>query len=313
MKSRLLASVIIPAYNREDTIGGAVESALVQTYGELEVIVVDDGSTDGTVRALERFGDRIRVICQQNAGPSAARNRGVAASNGEIVGFLDSDDHWLPDKIAKQVALMERAGPGMCCCVCNATVKGVGGAVIGNTFDSAGIHFGFEQGVWTNPQDVLSTRFLLFNQVVAIRREAFDRIGGFNEDLRLLEDYELALRLSAAGPWGVIRDPLVIKFNDTNGIGVECMMNREWHARIRAEVIGGILETETGLGFRARQNLRRALADFQMESRALAMLAREGIPSLAAGHALAFFLRAKRAVRRRSASWPKFRGQAVNV
>ncbi|MCB1133364.1 MAG: glycosyltransferase, partial [Verrucomicrobiae bacterium] len=70
-------SVIIPAYNRQDTIVAAVESALGQTHPDKEVIVVDDGSTDGTVKALENYGDRIRVVCQANAGPSAARNRGV--------------------------------------------------------------------------------------------------------------------------------------------------------------------------------------------------------------------------------------------
>ena len=213
-------SVIIPAYNRQDTIVAAVESALGQTHPDKEVIVVDDGSTDGTVKALENYGDRIRVVCQANAGPSAARNRGVMESNGEIVAFLDSDDEWMPEKIARQVSVMERGGPSMCCCVCNAVVRGVDGNTTGETFTFAGIRPAFDEGVWTNPQEVLATRFLLFNQVVAVRREAFDRVGGFNENLRLLEDYELSLRLSSAGDWGVIREPLVVKYNDTRGIGV---------------------------------------------------------------------------------------------
>ena len=240
MKNQPLASVIIPTYNRQDTIVGSVESALAQTYGNLEVIVVDDGSTDGTVRTLDRFGGRIRVIRQRNAGPSAARNRGVAESNGEIVAFLDSDDHWLPEKIARQVALMERGGPEMCCCVCNATVKGEDGAAIGETFDFAGIRPPFVEGEWSNPQELLATRFLLFNQVVAVRREAFDRVGGFDETMRLLEDYELSLRLSSAGAWGVIRDPLVTKYNDTFGLGVACMSDAEQHASVRASVLAGI-------------------------------------------------------------------------
>ncbi len=309
----MLVSVIIPTFNRETTVVGAVESALQQTHREIEVIVVDDGSTDGTTKVLEPLADRITVIRQENAGPSAARNRGVAASKGGIVAFLDSDDHWTADKIERQVKLMERAGPGMCCCVSNATVMGLDGETVGNTFDFAGLDFHFEEGEWTNPQDVLATRFLLFNQVVAVRREAFDRVGGFNEKLRLLEDYELSLRLSSAGTWGVIRQPHVIKYNDTNGIGVECMMNRERHAQVQAEVISGLLAPGNGFGPRAEASLKRALADLETETRALAMLKHGGIAPKAAGRLLEFSLRVRRAVRRRSPSWPKFEGRPLPV
>lgn len=120
----MLVSIIIPAFNRESTIAASVESALAQDHPKIEVIVVDDGSTDGTIGELERFGDRIVVIRQPNAGPSAARNRGVANAKGEIVAFLDSDDLWLPGKVSRQVALMERASSRLVCCVCNAEVKG---------------------------------------------------------------------------------------------------------------------------------------------------------------------------------------------
>lgn len=309
----MLVSVIIPTFNRETTVVGAVESALRQTHPGIEVIVVDDGSTDGTTKVLEPLADRITVIRQANAGPSAARNRGVAASKGGIVAFLDSDDHWTADKIERQVELMERAGPGMCCCVSNATVMGLDGETVGNTFDFAGLDFHFDEGEWTNPQDVLATRFLLFNQVVAVRREAFDRVGGFNEKLRLLEDYELSLRLSSAGTWGVIRQPLVIKYNDTNGIGVECMMNRERHAQVQADVISGLLAPGKGFGPRAEASLKRALADLETESRALAMLKHGGIAPKAVGRLLEFSLRVRRAVRRRSPSWPKFEGRPLPV
>jgi glycosyltransferase involved in cell wall biosynthesis len=309
----MLVSVIIPTFNREATVVGAVESALQQTHHEIEVIVVDDGSTDGTTKVLEPLADRITVIRQANAGPSAARNRGVAASKGGIVAFLDSDDHWTADKIERQVKLMERAGSSMCCCVSNATVMGLDGETVGNTFDFAGLDFQFDEGEWTNPQDVLATRFLLFNQVVAVRREAFDRVGGFNEKLRLLEDYELSLRLSSAGTWGVIRQPLVIKYNDTNGIGVECMMNREKHAQVQAEVISGLLAPGNGIGPRAKASLGRALSDLETETRALAMLKKGGIAPTAAGKLLEFVLRTRRAVRRRTPSWPKFEGRPVPV
>lgn len=304
----MLVSVIIPTYNRAKTLLGSLESALGQTYRNIEVIVVDDGSTDATLEALASLSGRITIIRQTNAGPSAARNRGVAEAKGDIIAFLDSDDYWMRDKIERQVALMERGGPDMCCCVCSATVMGENGEIIGDTFDFAGLKFDFDEGEWTNPQDILATRFLLFNQVVAIRRKAFEQVGGFNVDLRLLEDYELALRLSSVGTWGVIREPLVVKYNDTSGIGVACMMNREKHALVRAQVISGILRSGHELTSRARLNLERALADLTTESRALAMLKRGGIPSVATGRTLEFWLRALRAVRRRSPMWPKFQG-----
>jgi glycosyltransferase involved in cell wall biosynthesis len=307
----MLVSVIIPTYNRADTVAASVESALNQSYPDIEVIVVDDGSTDGTAEALAGHRGRITVIHQENAGPSAARNRGAAAAKGEIIAFLDSDDHWLPEKIERQVDLMRRAGPDVCSCVCNAIVMGEGGIEVGRTFDFAGLDFSFSEGVWTNPQSVLSTRFLLFNQVVAIRREAFETLGGFNPELRLLEDYELALRLSSFGAWAVIRDPLVIKYNDTNGIGVECMTNREHHARIRAEVIGGIVAAGHGLDPRALENLECQLADLGDESRALALRSGGGIAALTNARLLEFSLKARRALRRRGPGWPRAEGNAL--
>jgi glycosyltransferase involved in cell wall biosynthesis len=309
----MLVSVIIPTYNRASTIVPVIESVLEQTYKKIEVIVVDDGSSDGTEHVLKNFGDRISVIRQENAGPSAARNRGVAVSKGEIVAFLDSDDHWMPDKIERQVSLMGRLGPDVCCCVCNAWVRGTEGEDSGNTFDSAGIRLTFIEGQWTNPQDVLATRFLLFNQVVAVRREAFDRVGGFNEALRLLEDYELAVRLASVGAWGVISDPLVIKHNETWGIGMECMMDRAKHARVCTNVIAGLIDTVHDLGPLARLNFQRTLCELKTESRALDLIRRGGLVSLGTGHTLEFLLRMRRAVRRRSPSWPKFEGVPSDV
>ena len=98
-----LVSAIIPNFNYARFVCEAVESALAQTYDHLEVIVVDDGSSDDSLQVLKQFGDRIRVIAQPNAGVAASRNNGAAASSGEFVAFLDADDLWAPDKIAAQV------------------------------------------------------------------------------------------------------------------------------------------------------------------------------------------------------------------
>lgn len=192
-------SVIIPAYNRASTIKACIESVFAQTYSPLEIVVVDDGSTDGTLAVLQEYKDKIVLVSQKNAGPSAARNTGVRASSGEIVMFLDSDDLWAPDKTAKQVALLDQV-PDAICCVCSARLV-FATKPPSTSFDDALLKPGSDEGIWTNPAEVLATRFFLFNQVVAVRRSAWQQVGGFCESYRLLEDYDLALRLAVAGKW----------------------------------------------------------------------------------------------------------------
>ncbi len=102
--SQPLVSVIIDNFNYAEFLGEAIESALAQTYSNTELIVVDDGSTDGSRAVLERFGGRVRALYQANAGPAAAFNAGVAASSGEIIAFLDSDDAWRPRKLERVVS-----------------------------------------------------------------------------------------------------------------------------------------------------------------------------------------------------------------
>jgi glycosyltransferase involved in cell wall biosynthesis len=298
----MLVSIIIPTYNREATIGAAVESALAQTHRPVEVIVVDDGSKDGTLAALQRFGDAITVVAQENAGPSAARNRGVAAAKGEVLAFLDSDDAWLPTKIARQAEMLEKAGPRMACCVCNASILGFSGEPAGTSFQNAGLYPAQDEGEWSNPGEVLATRFLLFNQVVAVRKDAFHKVGGFNRALRILEDYELAMKLSTAGTWGIISEPLVVKRNDTDGIGVSCMNDRLAHARHCVSVVEGLAGGGHGFDKPTMTQLDRTIAELRCELRAENRLAEgQGVSaklSLAA-------LRVRRALRRRSPSWPR--------
>lgn len=296
----MLVSLIIPTYNRAATIGAAVESALSQTHQPVEVIVVDDGSSDDTLAALGRFGSAIKVVAQKNAGPSAARNRGVFESKGGILAFLDSDDVWMPEKIRRQADMMEKAGDRMCCCVCNARVTGLTGEPIGTSFDLAGLKLPLAEGEWSNPGEILANRFLLFNQVVAVRRSAFDAVGGFNSKLRILEDYELAIKLSAAGTWGMISEPLVLKRNDTDGIGVACMTDRLAHAEICVQVMEGIVTADFGLGDRTLHELRKSLAELRWGLRAERAVAGGSAAGRTAGHLIEKLLRIRRALRRRS-------------
>jgi glycosyltransferase involved in cell wall biosynthesis len=205
-----LVSVIIPTYNRASLVGRAVDNVLEQTYKNTEIIVVDDGSTDDTQSTLRRFGDRIRLITQANRGPAAARNRGTEIAKGEIIAFQDSDDLWLPTKLERQVALLDRAGPSVPCCLCNAQMYFKGKAPT-TSFDLAPIRPTVDEGIWSNVADVLVTTFILFNQCAAIRADVLRRLGGYNESLRLMEDYDLALRLALEGnAWAFIKDELVI-------------------------------------------------------------------------------------------------------
>jgi len=207
-RQQQLVSVIIPTYNRAGIIGETIENIFQQTYLNIEVIVVDDGSTDDTASVLRSFGSRIRWIARENAGPAAARNRGLAMAKGEIIAFQDSDDAWHPTKIERQVSLLERAGSSVPCCLCNVAFHSENGRGM-TSFDNAPITPPYEEGLWMNVAEVLTTRFILFNQASAIRRSVVEKLGGFDERLKYLEDYEFSLRLAVEGPWAFIRTPLV--------------------------------------------------------------------------------------------------------
>ena len=117
MKKRVenpLVSVVIPTYNRGWCLNDAVDSVFSQTYGRYELIVVDDGSTDDTKKRLSRYDD-LTVITQHNRGVSAARNRGIASSKGDLIAFLDSDDLWLPEKLCAQVAFFQANPEALVC------------------------------------------------------------------------------------------------------------------------------------------------------------------------------------------------------
>src|SRR6266508_897311 len=111
-----LVSVVIPNYNCGRFLEETLESVFAQAYPAVEVIVVDDGSTDDSLQVLEKYAGRVNVIRQANQGVSAARNAGIRASHGELVALLDADDLWHPDKLAKQVALFANPAVGLVHC-----------------------------------------------------------------------------------------------------------------------------------------------------------------------------------------------------
>lgn len=178
-----LVSAIIPAFNYGRFICDAVESALGQSYSPLEVIVVDDGSTDDTRQRLERYGSKIRYLYQNNRGLSAARNTGIRAARGQWVAFLDADDVWHRDKTSVQFAAAGQAGEP-------ALIGSCGADALPEKLDPC-----------PSARPLGVEDFLLSLPVgpsgVLVRRDAFDAVGGFDESLRSVEDRDMWLRLSA--------------------------------------------------------------------------------------------------------------------
>jgi glycosyltransferase involved in cell wall biosynthesis len=301
-----LVSVIIPTYNRADTVRRSIDSALEQSYRPIEVIVVDDGSTDTTRDLLEEYGDRIISIHQENGGPSIARNTGVDLARGEFIAFLDSDDTWSSTKIARQVRLLLAGGDRVPCCICNAALID-GDEKNTTTFAVSDVMSNVQEGFWMNPAPIIATRFILFNQVVMVRRSAFERVGGYNPQMRLLEDHDLAFRLAQLGPWAFITEPLVAKDNDTNGIGVVATLDPLVHSRAWQTALEGIFTEATGGDPKVVRLVRRALADVNTEVCAEEMLRNSNQFGRIAARIRLLWMRKRQALRRRMPGWPRVR------
>jgi glycosyltransferase involved in cell wall biosynthesis len=298
-----LVSVIIPTYNRAKTICRSVDSVINQTYEDIEIIVVDDGSTDDTASILLQYGKKIRVIYQSNTGPSTARNIGAASANGEIIAFLDSDDTWMPEKIERQLKLMLANGNKVSCCICNAqTISN--GIITMTSFEKSDIRSKLDEGYWLNPAQLLASRFVLFNQVAAIKREAFIKIGGFKEHLRVLEDYDLAFRLSLLGPWAFISDTLVTKYDEPDGLGVSAMKTPLIQAVAWEKVIKEFLNEKIKNHLGLENIILRNIKDVSIEIMGIKMIESNGLMSSFLGKNILFFLRIKSAIFRRLPSWP---------
>jgi glycosyltransferase involved in cell wall biosynthesis len=193
-------SVVIPTYNREWSLTEALQSVQDQTYTDYEVIVVDDGSTDATPALLEAW-DNIRVLSQERRGVSAARNRGVRAASGEFIAFLDSDDYWLPGKLAAQVAFFD-ANPEALICQTEEIWVRRGVRV------NPGQRHRKRAGMIFEPSLALC---LVSPSAVMLRRSLFVSVGGFDEQLPACEDYDLWLRIGCRQPIGLIETPLIVK------------------------------------------------------------------------------------------------------
>jgi len=304
-----LVSVVIPTYNRAGVVTRAIESALAQCYHDKEIIIVDDGSTDDTNQRLSKYGKSIKVISQENSGPSVARNAGARAANGEFLAFLDSDDTWHPEKLSRQVRLLASSRTDVPCCICNAMINDhmeSSRALPKTSFQTAGLKLSMNEGLLLNPAQIIASRFVLFNQVALIRRCAFERTNGFKEDLYLLEDYDLAFRLSLLGPWAFINTPLVTKFEDTKGIGVTASQDPLKHSIAWGNAIEALLsERTTNSDPKVWRLLERARTEAELEiSFARRSNGRNGLAK-ALANLQGFLLRKRQGIRRLAPGWPR--------
>lgn len=196
-----LVSVVIPVYNRAEKVKAAIDSVLGQDYDHIEIIVVDDGSSDGTPCVLDAYGGRIVTAGQENRGVSAARNTGIRMARGEYIAFLDSDDIWLPEKISRQIQYMQER-PGLLICQTE--------------------EIWIRNGVRVNPRNIHKkiggmifepslALCLISPSSVMMRRSLLDVVGLFDEKLPACEDYDLWLRVSCRHEIGLLPEYLVVK------------------------------------------------------------------------------------------------------
>ena len=226
----MLVSVIVPTYNRLAYLPDAIDSALGQSYPEVEVIVVDDGSTDGTTGMLHAtYGERIQCIWQENEGESSARNEALSRSRGSLVAFLDSDDVWATRKLEKQVSfLREHPDTGMVSC----HVGVVDDA--GELVQAGPLHP--EQSTDSVSVEALALRSPVHASTVLVRRAVLNVAGRFDQRLRYGEDWDLCLRVAAHTPIGFVQERLAYLRTHSNTQSRYVISRRQARRRLEDRV-----------------------------------------------------------------------------
>lgn len=257
MSPQPLISIVVPTYNCSRFVAQAVESALAQTYSPIEVIVVDDGSTDDTREKLEPFQSRIRYRYQTNGGVSTARNRGIKEARGELIAFLDADDVWLPEKLMKQWESLQ-AQPE--CPLIHTDIyhlqEPAGERIRAQDQRERLVGSCYLQLFWRNAITTSS---------VLVRRSCLEEVGLFDEEIRgaSTEDKDLWLRIARSHPFAYIGEPLVVyRLHETNGTGQQCKMAEDEHF-----VLAKALKSDPDLQFTlGRNRVRRWMSDLAFQA-----------------------------------------------
>jgi glycosyltransferase involved in cell wall biosynthesis len=196
-----LVSVVVPNYNCGRFIADALESVLAQTYPAVEIIVVDDGSSDDSAEVLARYEERIRILRQPNQGVSAARNYGIRESRGELIAFLDADDLWDREKLAKQLPLFAAADVGLVHCAVEYIDEG--GRPLGTNFT------GRRGRVLRAIALLQGTVVLAGGSTAVVRKSCFDKAGGFDREMSTAADWDMWRRVACHYEIDVVREPLM--------------------------------------------------------------------------------------------------------
>ncbi|HET8676098.1 MAG TPA: glycosyltransferase [Blastocatellia bacterium] len=195
-----LVSVIIPTYNSVQYVVTAVESVLAQAVKDIEIIVVDDGSTDDTQSVMREFGASVRYIRQQNSGVAAARNRGIEESRGRYIAFLDADDTWFPHKLERQLAALDQR-PGYSVCYSAFTVV---------DSDLKPLFINRSKRAGSALEDLLLRGNIVGSICTVLgERKLFETVGGFDTALSQCADWDMWVRLAELTDFLYVDEPLV--------------------------------------------------------------------------------------------------------
>lgn len=196
-------SVIIPTRDRQALLARTLESVFAQSHQPAEIIVVDDGSSDGTVEFIKSMGDRVRLVQQRHRGPGAARNAGVAVATGDYLTFLDSDDLWLPWSLSAFAEAVERYARPALVCGCFRQFVHEDELADCRRLPVEADPFADYLSVWPRQP-------IVGGSMMAVRRDEFLRVGGFVEDPINLEDHDLSLKLGSARGFVQLRQPVTL-------------------------------------------------------------------------------------------------------
>ena len=233
-------SIIIPTYNRLPMLKEAVDSVLAQDFEDFELIIVDDGSTDGTAGEITKYGGRVRFLQhQQNRGVSAARNHGIHHAKGKYIGFLDSDDLWVKGKLKIQVNFLDENPHYPICYTDEIWIRK------GKRVNPMLKHAKYSGWIFEKCLPLCT----ISPSSVMMRRTLFSRVGLFDEALPVCEDYDFWLRVSARFPIFLINKKLIIK----RGGHSDQLSNRSWgNDRYRVMALEKLL-SEPSVGSEERE------------------------------------------------------------
>ena len=240
-------SVVIPAYNAQRYIGRAIDSVLGQTHPAQEIIVVDDGSTDGTCSVVEGYGDRVRLIRQDNAGAGAARNAGITTGQGEWIAFLDADDEWLPEKLALQMDQLARHGALDWTCSNFFEASQNQPRQLARNPDKAQPLL-IDRAYFNTYFDAYVAGFYAWTSTIVARRRLLIDAGLFAENMPRAQDTDLWFRMAYYSPRiGYLTEPLAVYYLSTPASITKVLGQRD--AEVLSDLINRHLALSNKHGF----------------------------------------------------------------